>query len=111
MSGRVYFYRGLGFCSVIPIVEFISGLVSGHNVCEQDIFGLRLQTAHSDSESRKEAPEMWGSDGFTYCGTCSGIRPRPLCPARGCILPEIVMGIRRGVSKGNGKGGVALKAK
>ena len=105
MSGRVYFYRGLGFCSVIPIVEFISGLVSGHNVCEQDIFGLRLQTAHSDSESRKEAPEMWGSDGFTYCGTCSGIRPRPLCPARGCILPEIVMGIRRGVSKRNGKGG------
>ena len=46
--------------SPIPIVELISCILHGNEVCKENVLGLTGQTGQSDSEGREESPEKEG---------------------------------------------------
>ena len=46
--------------SPIPIVELISRILHGNQVCKENVLGLAGQTGQSDSKGREESPEKEG---------------------------------------------------
>lgn len=57
---------GIGFAGHHPttVVEFVSVVVCGHNVQQQNVLGFRIESRHAEFHLRKHLPARFGDDHF-----------------------------------------------